>query len=258
MTSWRALDDELRAWAGAGRRAALWWRDDDAAEDSPALARLLELAKSTAAPLVIAVIPAALREAAAARINTHDAAGLAVVQHGYAHTDHARDGGKKIELGGANPLAACRAHLHMGQEILSRRFAGRFVPALVPPWNRIDPALMPLLPALGYNAISTYGARQSAQPETGLRQINCHIDILDWRQGAAFVGEAEALKLACAHLQARRQGAADADEPTGLLSHHLRHDEAAWAFLAQFIARTAAHPGAHWPAPATLFGQAAV
>ncbi len=256
MNSWQALDSELDAWAEAGRRATFWWRDDDAAEDCPALEKLLGLAETAAVPLVLAVIPAALREAAVTRINGSRAPNLAVVQHGYAHTNHARDGEKKIELGGANPAEHCCAHLHMGQDILVQHFGARLQPVLVPPWNRIDPSLIPALAKMGFAVLSTYGARESAPPKTSPRQINCHVDILDWRQEAVFLGESAALQLACAHLRARRLAEVDADEPTGLLSHHLQQDAAAWRFLADFFKRTLAHPAAAWPDPATLFGAA--
>ena len=257
MSSWQALDDELAAWAAAGQRATFWWRDDDAAEDCPDLAQLLDLAETTAVPLVIAAIPATLRDAAVARIDASTAPQLAIVQHGYAHTDHARGGEKKIELGGTNRAQECRAHLHMGFEILSERFGARFLPTLVPPWNRIDPALIDHLPAVGYRTLSTYGARKAARTKFGLKQINCHIDIVNWRQGAAFVGEAAALELACTHLRARRQNEVDMNEPTGLMSHHLRQDAAAWQFMAAFFAHLSGHPGAHWPKPTALFGKAA-
>ncbi|HJN61376.1 MAG TPA: polysaccharide deacetylase family protein [Alphaproteobacteria bacterium] len=258
MSDWRALDEELRALAGAGRRAGLWWRDDDAAEDSPALARLLDLAGGAAPAPLLAVIPAMLSEAAAARIDGSTGAGaeLRIAQHGYAHANHARDNEKKIELGGSQPVHECIAQLRAGSALLSERFAKRFLPLLVPPWNRIAPALIARLPALGYAALSTYGGRAAALPVNGLKRVNCHIDILDWRAGAAFLGEAEALRLACQQLAARRLGDGDADEPIGLLSHHLRHDEAAWRFLAEFFARTQAHPGAHWIAPADLLAAA--
>ncbi len=255
MTGWGALESELDAWAAASKRATLWWRDDDAAADCPALEKLLALAEGEKVPLAIAAIPAELREAAVARINASPAPGLAVLQHGYAHSNHAREGEKKIELGGANPAPECTAHLHIGREILLERFTERFLPALVPPWNRIDPGLIKQLPALGYTSFSTYGARQSRQPAPGLKQINCHIDILNWRQDASFLGEAEVLKLVCDHLEARRLGDVDADEPSGLLSHHLRQDELAWQFLAEFLARTAAHPGTEWLNPGALFGE---
>ncbi len=92
MTNWQALDDELCAWAEEGRRAGLWWRDDDAAKDSPALRQLLDLAGGDAPPVVIAVVPATLSDAAAERISA--GAGQShywVVQHGYAHANHASD-----------------------------------------------------------------------------------------------------------------------------------------------------------------------
>jgi hypothetical protein len=37
-------------------------------------------------------------------------------------------------------------------------------------------------------------------------------------------------------LLARRRRAGDFDAPIGLLTHHLAHDEAAWAFLEWFLA----------------------
>ena len=255
MTNWQALDDELCAWAEEGRRAGLWWRDDDAAKDSPALRQLLDLAGGDAPPVVIAVVPATLSDAAAERISA--GAGQShywVAQHGYAHANHARDNEKKIELGGMQPAALCESQLSTGLALLSSRFSSQFLPMLVPPWNRIAADLIPRLQTLGYTAISTYGARDAAQTGTSLNQINCHVDILNWRQGAVFIGEAEALRLACEHLSARRHGTADADEPTGLLSHHLCHDKTAWRFLAEFFARTVNHPGAQWVAPPDLFG----
>src|SRR4029450_2060394 len=57
MTSWPDLDAELDAWAKAGRRAPLWWRDDDAARTTPALERLLALHARHGVPLALAVIP---------------------------------------------------------------------------------------------------------------------------------------------------------------------------------------------------------
>jgi hypothetical protein len=247
VTSWRDLDAELDAWAETGRHAEFWWRDDDAAEDAPALARLLDLAK--AAPLAIAAIPATLSDAAAARIAAAPP-DCRVLQHGYAHANHARDGEKKIELGGSNAPDACERQLRDGFAALGERFGKKFLPVLVPPWNRIDAALIPRLPALGFRAISTYADHRVE----GLGQLNCHVDILDWRAGAVFVGEDTALALACTHLAAKRRGDADAGAATGILSHHLRHDDAVWHFLAAFFARIAGHPGARWRSPAELFG----
>jgi len=250
MSGWQALDAELDAWADAGKRAEFWWRDDDAAADDPALARLLALARDGAPPLAIAAVPAYLSDTATLRITAEAAPDWRVVQHGFAHVNHAQGGKKKIELGGNNSLTDCEDQLREGFSILAKRLGNRFLPVLVPPWNRIDPELISLLPALNFRAISTYGAHRGV----GLGQINCHVDILNWRNGAAFLGTDEAIAIACGHLKAKRQGKADRGEATGILSHHLQHDEEAWRFLSKFFTHTARHPAVSWRAPAKLFG----
>src|SRR5262249_22117620 len=66
--NWQAFDDEVARWRDAGRRARLWWRDDDAADVSAALDRLLELQRQTAVPLALAVVPAQATDALAERL----------------------------------------------------------------------------------------------------------------------------------------------------------------------------------------------
>ena len=44
----------------------------------------------------------------------------------------------------------------------------------------------------------------------------------------------------------------DADEPTGLLTHHLDMDEASWAFVEELIGRTRDHSAASWLALDTI------
>src|SRR5262245_19270468 len=60
MTAWATLADELDAWGADGRRATLWWRDDDACSDSAELRRMLAVAERHRAPLTLAAIPADL------------------------------------------------------------------------------------------------------------------------------------------------------------------------------------------------------
>ncbi|MBV8538246.1 MAG: hypothetical protein JO128_21795, partial [Alphaproteobacteria bacterium] len=86
----------------------------------------------------------------------------------------------------------------------------------------------------------------------GMVQVNVHIDIIDWA-ARAFLGDGPCLDQALAHLSAKRAGDADPDEPTGLLTHHLAHDEAAWPFIERFIAATKAHSGVRWRHPVDLF-----
>ena len=238
MTGWNDLTAELDQWRAAGRDATLWWRDDDATAPSDALDRLLALQRKHAAPLMIAVIPARAEPALAERLN--GLTGISVVQHGWAHANHAPVGASKAELGPDRPASLVLGELARGQIVLDRLF-GDWLRLLVPPHNRIARGLAPHLPEAGYVGLSTYNPRRGAIP--GLTQVNTHADIMNWVT-RAFGGEDAALTLAINHLRARRTGSADAEEPTGLLTHHLAHDAAAWAFTDRFLVTVAAHPAA--------------
>ncbi len=245
MTSWRHLSEELDAWATAGHSATLWWRDDDAVEPSPELARLLTMARERDLPLALAVIPARASEALAEWLKT-DPARPALLQHGYAHRSHAADSEKKAELGAQRPVNVVIEELARGWGRMTALFGETWAPVLVPPWNRIAERLVPELTGLGFRGLSTQGPRTAAEPAPGLVQVNTHLDIMHWPAPRGFLGEAESLEILVAQLRARRLGAADAAEPTGLLTHHPAHDEPAWAFLETLLDRLAEHPAARF------------
>src|SRR3954470_867514 len=225
MTDWTNVEQEVARWQEAGREPVLWWRDDDAADATPTLDRLLDLQRAQDVPLGLAVVPAGATAALAARLE--QASGIDLLQHGYAHTNHAPPGDKKIELGPHRPAMFVLGELGTGRLALERLFDRRVLPVLVPPWNRIAPSLVPTLPEIGYRGLSTFGPRRRAQPVAGLLQVNTHIDLIDWKT-RRFAGVAEVLAAFVQALAAPRTGGA---EPVGLLSHHLAMDEAAWDFL---------------------------
>lgn len=241
MSAWDALARELDSWTAAGRTATFWWRDDDAVTATAALDRLLDLLGRHGIPLGLAVVPGqAVAFALPARV--------AVLQHGIAHRNQAPAGAKKRELGD-RPVDALLAELAASGERLRHLFGSAFLPVLVPPWNRLDPALVPRLSEAGLHALSTYGPRTAA----AVRQVNCHGDPIAWHQGRGFAGEGAALGSIVAHLAGRRAGTMDAAEPTGLLTHHLQHDEAVWAFAARFAEVVSHHRAARWLSPAEIF-----
>jgi hypothetical protein len=260
--TWRILTEELDAWAAAGRAATLWWRDDDAVAPSAELERLLGLAAARDVPIALAAIPARASEALARGIETAGAR-VTLLQHGYAHRNHAPAAEKKAELGAHRPANAVLEELARGQARMSALFgsalfgSGPFglgwAPVLVPPWNRIAEGLVPEVGRLGFRGLSTYGARAAAEPAPGLVQINSHVDIMRWDAPRGFLGAAEALDLLAGHLRARRLGEADEAEPSGLLSHHGAHDEACWAFLDELLGRLAEHPAARFVAAGEAF-----
>jgi hypothetical protein len=251
MSGWQAFDDEVARWQDAGRDVELWWRDDDAVEATPALKRLLDVQRAAGVPLALAVVPARATSALAERIA--GVAAIDVLQHGYAHVNHALPPDKKCELGPERPAMLVLGELGTGWMALERLFAGRALPVLVPPWNRIAPALVPTLPEIGFAGLSTFAARRRAEPVKRLRQINTHVDLIDWKD-RRFVGADEALgALVAALRQSRSATSGNAPEPVGLLSHHLAMDEGAWDFLRSFWGRATTKPSVKTRSARDLF-----
>ena len=242
MTGWAELQVALDATAERGESIRIWWRDDDAGRADAALSRLLELAECHELPLALAVVPVWLEMGAQARIAVSRHA--TVLQHGFAHADHAPPGSKSIELGGRD-LDGIVDELARGRVMLEDAFGCAFLAVLVPPWNRLDGGLVSRLGECGFVGLSTFGRRARPEAAPGIAQINAHLDPIDWRGTRLFVGEAAALGRLIAVL--------DADEPIGILSHHLALDEDGWAFLERLLAVLAAHPGARLCPAAELF-----
>ena len=262
MTAWRTLRRELDAWRESRRVATLWWRDDDAVDCSPALDRLLGLAESYRVPLSLAVIPARATTALARRLAASRAP-VSVLQHGFDHANHAPAGEKSMELGCHRPRVAICEELADGRVMLEAKF-GRFAaPVLVPPWNRIADELIPELAELGFRGLSLHSARATLRPAKGLVACNTHVDVLRWRPARGFLGEDEALEVLTGHLGVRRRAGAAAaaghrrpsvaDEPSGLLTHHLVMDDAAWAFVSRLFETLDDHPAARWIAADEAF-----
>lgn len=242
--NFQPLLSELDAWRALGRQATLWWRDDDAGCDTEALRNLLGIAGTHRVPLAIAAVPASADRTLVDAIAS--CAEAMVVQHGFAHRNHARAGERSAELGGDRPLDARLAELAAGRDVLSRMFASRFAPLLVPPWNRIADDLVAALPGAGMHGLSCFGPRESAVPAPGLTQVNTHVDLIAWRRGRRFIGAEAAVDRVASHLRARRTGDVDAEEPTGILTHHLAFEGAAFDFMAELCASTRAHPAVEW------------
>ena len=235
------LIDALNDKAAAGQSVNFWLRDDDAIEPGDILDRLLQLTGKFHVPLTLAVIPAHTGDALAQRLAATSHVSVAV--HGWSHTNYAPIDEKKQELGDHRPAHVVLAELSRGFARLSELHRARFVPLLVPPWNRITPDIVTHLSELGFSAVSTFGdesTEESTHVATDeLFSINTQVDIIDWKgsRGGRLAIDLEAEIID--YLQAGRSS-------IGILSHHLVHDEAAWQFLEQLFKATSDHPGARW------------
>ena len=249
MSSTKLLDfddlaDELDRWGEAGRLARFWWRDDDAVEPTPALARLLDSSDAYKIEVAVAVVPASASVRLPEMIGQRKFA--AVLQHGYAHKNHAPPGIPAVECGGERPVDEVIEELAKGGERLHELFGERAGPILAAPWNRIERPVLERLHDAGFRGASAYGPRRAmAGARSDVVIANVHVDPINWRE-RRFAGREKALSSFLGELKARREGSTDGDEPVGLLTHHLDHDEGLWSFLDEFFRLTKDHPSARW------------
>jgi len=245
------VTEELHAWRDQGLVLPMWWRDDDATEPTPALDRLIRMAAGLGAPLHLAVVPDPAGPELADRLAS--TSGIFVLPHGWRHRNHAPPGEKKAEFGDHRPLPAMLGEIVQGWERLQHLFGARALPVFTPPWNRISPALAAALPGLGMTALSTYLPRRRKQAAPGLLQVNTHVDPIDWRR-RRLLDPAAMASGAAALLKARREGFGCNDEPFGLLTHHLVHDDRGWSLIAALV-ETLLEGGAAYVSPLAELGR---
>lgn len=228
---WGPLRAEFRLWRAAGLLLPFWWRDDDAVAPTEALTVLAELSARAGVPVHLAIVP---RHASKALADSLAPCFVPVV-HGWAHQSHSPEGVKKAEFGEGRLAATAREDLACAMKRMRHFFGARLAPMFVPPWNRIDAALLPELAGLGYDAVSTYLPRKAALAAPGVQQINTHVDPIAWRVSRGLVAPDELIGRLTDLLRARRVGVADNLEPFGYLTHHLVHDAEIWEFSRQFL-----------------------
>lgn len=215
---------ELDWFAERGVSVPVWWRDDDAVAPSAALDRLIGIANAHGCEVALAVIPQGATQALAERIAGEPF--VSVLQHGFCHQNHqdrAR-GEKAAEFGRARDPDEAITEITQGRARLAELFGDRFVPVMVPPWNRIATAITARLGEAGLVGVSTF---TQFHPRDRVH-VQTHVDMIKWKKDRRFIGWPQA-GLRFDYQLARRR--TNPDEPLGLLSHHLAQDDASFAFL---------------------------
>ena len=110
-----------------------------------------------------------------------------IVQHGYAHRNHAPAGERSAELGSHRALDACLAELEQGRDALQRLF-GRSIHAGARSAVESDRrrSRRGALPSAGLHGVSCFGPRATAMPSPHIVQANTHVDLIAWRRDRAF------------------------------------------------------------------------
>jgi hypothetical protein len=141
------------------------------------------------------------------------------------------------------------SELARGRELLARAFADRFLPILVPPWNRIAGDLVADLPGLGFCGLSIWDGGDLGPMPGSLARLDVHVDPIHWRGGRRWLGLA-----AIAERLAERL--AQAERPIGLVTHHRVTGPEAWHELALLLELLREHPGARLMPVGSLLGEA--
>jgi hypothetical protein len=236
MTDWSRFDAALERGS-----PQFWWRDDDAVAESPALHRLMDLAESVNAPLTLAVIPGNLEGSLPTAIKDRD---VTVAVHGWTHTNHAPDSEKKAEFRAHRPVAEMLKEAAKGKSILDAEFGAQALPLFIPPWNRVAPDLP--LATSGYQGVSVFGQREISR-DGNLTRLDAHIDPIEWRGSRSAVPAQQIVDQITDLLVV--------DEPIGLMTHHLVHDDAIWALTEALVQRISSAKGAWVCARALLTRQ---
>ncbi|HWW26373.1 MAG TPA: polysaccharide deacetylase, partial [Caulobacter sp.] len=141
-------------------------------------------------------------------------------------------------------LAGVMSDLGAAMEVFRR--AGVTPRLFVPPWNNAHPTLKRALDLQGLQ-LSCYGGMRRAD-EPG--RLDAHLDVMRWKPKARFRGRVRFLSRVRRLLAERRMSGAW-DQPLGLLTHHLDHDEPAWRFLEAFlpVAKPVARMNLEEPSP---------
>jgi len=211
---------------GAPGKATFFFRDDDGGWGDARLHALLGVFERHAAPLDLAVIPAALGGELARELSARLRAApelLGVHQHGYTHCNH-QSSGRKCEFGDARSRAVQRRDLAAGAEILRERFGLLLDPIFTPPWNRCNAATVGCLAELGFRMLSRN--RGAAPLELrGLSELPVDIDWCKVIQG----------ELPLERLGSALATAAASGRPAGVMLHHAVMTEADLAPLAELL-----------------------
>ncbi len=219
------LNHELAYWRRAWRVPVLWWRDDDAREPTWQLDKLLEVRGEL--PITLAVIPDVDLHPLANRLTGVE--GVTIAQHGVDHQNRLPEGGPRSEFTADTPQGSINAAVTAGRARLVA--AGLPPTTFVPPWNEASDRLIAAIGAAGYD---TYSSGIHGRSRDGLRHIGAQVDILRWKGTPHFRGRRRIFDALRWQLEDRRERAAY-DEPIGILTHHLVHDDEAWRFLRWFV-----------------------
>jgi hypothetical protein len=212
VSAWlRPLREALDA---APEPVTFFFRDDDAGWRDDRLMALLNLFAERAVPIDLAAIPRDLtQELADALVRRSETQPLGIHQHGYAHTNHQREG-RGCEFGSDRSAAEQRHDIADGQRILRELLGPALQPLFTPPWNRCTRDTGACLVELGVEVLSRDRTAVALDVD-GLRELPVQVDWFAKRKGVPLGRDAVGEQLGAR---------AGEPAPLGVMLHHAEMD----------------------------------
>jgi hypothetical protein len=232
LSAW--LDPLRAALEEATEPVEVFFRDDDAGWDDPALHALLDVFEAAEAPVDLAAIPLAVSERLARELAARHRAAPELVrvhQHGFAHRSH-EPTGRKCEFGPSRPFELQLEDVVCGRSLL-RRLDVELDPIFTPPWNRCTPDTARAVRIAGLALLS----REARAEPLAVRELPVNVD---WTKREALPGTLAA---------AVRDG-----KPVGVMLHHAVMGADDRARLAELLALLDAAPGVRLATMGALAG----
>jgi hypothetical protein len=207
----------------AGNPVCVCFRADDIGVPGKRFTRLLQLFTRYQAPLALAVVPTWLtpqRWSVLAQLAGGSESLWCWHQHGWRHKNHELQL-KKQEFGPSRTAEAIEEDLVRGKERLAGIMKKAWFPMFTPPWNRCSRETLALLKNLNFKAVSRFAGAQPESPG-GLTEISLDIDLHTRKDVSASAGWRNLFFELSQGLVKDR---------CGIMIHHQRMNEAAFAFL---------------------------
>lgn len=227
--------DSTRDLAGRGGAGYIFFRADDVAVPGKQFVRLMELFTRYRVPLSLAVVPVWLTGSRWEQLKglaRKDPSLWCWHQHGWRHLNHEVEG-KQQEFGGSRSPFQIREDLLRGRHYLEMHMGEEFYPVFTPPWNRCSTATLELLKELGYYGVSRSQGSLPPPPE-GLPDFQVNVDLHTRKE----LDAEESWSGLFAELKSALLGGS-----CGIMIHHRRMNDAAFAFLDVLFQKLSRHEG---------------
>ena len=227
--------DSARDLAGRGVTGYIFFRADDVAVPGKQFFRLMQLFTRYRVSLSLAVVPGWLtgsRWEHLKALTRKDRSLWCWHQHGWQHLNHEVEG-KKQEFGESRSPSQIREDLVRGRNRLEMHMGEDFYPVFTAPWNHCSSITLELLVELGYHAVSRDQGSLPPPPE-GLPDFQVNVDLHTRKELDAEEGWDSLF----AELKGGLLGGL-----CGIMIHHQRMNDAAFAFLEVILQKLSRHQG---------------